>query len=273
MPSPSRLARLLLDRRVPARTRLGLLSAEGRRRVRPRPAYAIRYGPTELRLSHDDFAIDWETLKFVLDDAYATDYRGSVVLDVGAHKGYFGAYALARGARTVVSFEPERANVDLLERSAAWAVARGADWRVRPVAVGASAGEAELHVMGASWGHALHPPDAFAEHEVGTQRVPVEALADVLAEAGSLARGEAQVVVKLNIEGEECATVLGTPPAAWAAVSEVFVETHPWAACGATELAEHLSAGGLTRAESAAAVVLRMRRAGASPAGPRIAPT
>jgi FkbM family methyltransferase len=273
MPSPSRLARLLLDRRVPARTRLGLLAAEGRRRARPRATYAIRYGPSELRLSHDDFAIDWETLKFVLDDSYATDYRGAVVLDVGAHKGYYGAYALARGARTVVSFEPERANVELLERSAAWAVAKGADWRVRPVAIGPAGGEAELHVMGASWGHALHPPAAFAEHEVGTQLVPVAALADALAEAEALAGGEAPVVVKLNIEGEECATVLGTPPGAWAGVSEVFVETHPWASCGAPELAEHLSAAGLTRAESAAAVVLRLRRAGASPAGRRTAPT
>jgi FkbM family methyltransferase len=272
MPSPSRLARLLLDRRVPARTRLGLLAAEGRRRARPRTTYAVRYGPSELRLSHDDFAIDWETLKFVLDDSYATDYRGAVVLDVGAHKGYYGAYALARGARTVVSFEPERANVELLERSATWAVARGVDWRVRPVAVGATAGEAELHVMGASWGHALHPPAAFAEHEVGTQLVPVTALADALAEARALARGEAPVVVKLNIEGEECRTVLGTPPAAWAGVSEVFVETHPWASCGAPELAEHLSAAGLTPAESAAAVVLRLHRAGASPADRRTAP-
>jgi FkbM family methyltransferase len=225
-------------------------------------------------LSRDDYEIDWASFAFVaVDDAYAGDYDDALVVDVGAHKGYYGAYALAHGARAVVSYEPEGANFALLERAAADARSRGGDWETRCCAVGAASGEAELHVMGASWGHALHPPAAFAEHEVGTQLVPVAALADALAEAEALAGGEAPVVVKLNIEGEECATVLGTPPGAWAGVSEVFVETHPWASCGAPELAEHLSAAGLTRAESAAAVVLRLRRAGASPAGRRTAPT
>ena len=60
---------------------------------------------------------------------------------------------------------------------------------MRAAAVAAERGEAELHVMSASWGHALHPPDAFAEYEVGTQRVPVAAVADVLAEASALAGG------------------------------------------------------------------------------------
>ena len=80
---------------------------------------------------------------------------------------------------------------------------------MRPVAVGAAAGEAELHVMSASWGHALHPPDAFAEYEVGTRRVPIAALAAVLADAGGLAEDGARIVAKVNIEGEECSTVLG----------------------------------------------------------------
>jgi FkbM family methyltransferase len=269
MPSPTRLARLLVNRRVPARTRLGLLAAEARRRVRPRDAYGVPYGPGELLLTHDDYAIDWETLRFVLDDAYATDYRDAVVLDVGAHKGYFGAYALARGARTVVSFEPERLNVAYLERCAA---SSRRDWRVRAVAVGAVAGEADLHVMQASWGHALQPPQAFAEYEVGTQPVPVSALADVLAEGSGLAPG-GPLVVKLNIEGAECEAVLGTPAEAWAGVSEAFVETHPWAACGAQELAAHLAPAGLTRAESPATVVLRLRRAGAPAASRRSAAT
>jgi hypothetical protein len=158
MPSARRLLRQLTDRRVPLRTRLGLLAAEARRRLRPRAGYAVRYGSGVLLLSHDDFAVDRKSLDFVLEGSYATDYRGAVVLDIGAHKGYFGAYALAHGARAVVSFEPERANVALLEESAASFRTREADWRVVPVAVGAAAGEAELHVMSASWGHILPTP-------------------------------------------------------------------------------------------------------------------
>ena len=246
MPSPGRLARVLLDRRAPFRVRAGLLSIEARRRVRPRRTYELGYGPGSVYLSDDDYAIDWESLKFVVvDEAYPTDYEQAVVLDLGAHKGYYGAYALEQGARAVISFEPERANVELLERSAASYREHGGDWRVRHAAVGAERGEADLHVMGSSWAHAIHPPDAFAEYEVGTQRVRVESTTDVLAEGAALADG-GTLVVKVNTEGEECGIVLDTPPEAWAAVTEVFVEVHPWAPCGADELAAHLARAGLT---------------------------
>jgi FkbM family methyltransferase len=273
MPSPRRLARVLLDRRIPRRTRRDLLLAELRRRLRPRAAYTVRYGPGRVFLSHDDYAIDWESLKFVIaDEAYAGDHRAAVVLDLGAHKGYYGAYALANGARAVVSFEPENANVELLERAAATYRADGIDWEVRPSAVGAEQGEAELHVMSASWGHSLHPPDEFAQYEIGTARVPVAAMSHVLEEARTLA-GDASLVIKLNIEGEECAVVLGTPAEAWSGVSELFVETHPWADCSATDLAAHLEPAGLSEAPSAMPAVLRLRRAGTPRSGPRTAPS
>jgi FkbM family methyltransferase len=268
MTSPRRLARQLANRRLPIRTRLGLLAAGVERRLRPRATYPVRLGRCVVHLSHDDFAVDRASLRFVAEEeAYAADYRGAVVFDIGAHKGYFGAYALWRRARRVVSFEPESTNLELLESSAAASRAAGADWQVRAVAVGPVEGEAELHVMSASWGHALHPPHEFAEYEVGTERVPVVALADVLAEAG-----DARLVVKINVEGEECSTVLGTPVGAWEGVSELFVETHPWAACTAEELAIHLAPAGLSRGESAHPLVLRLRRAGAPLSDPASAP-
>jgi FkbM family methyltransferase len=242
---------------VPFRTRLDLLRAEGRRRLRPRETYTVRYGPGTVHLSHADYAIDWESLKFVVaDHAYATEYGGAVVLDLGAHKGYYGAYALAGGARAIVSFEPETANLALLERAVASYRTRGVEWHVRAAAVGAEQGEAELHVMDGSWAHALHPPAKWAEYEVGTQRVPVEAMADVLAEGVALADG-GRLVVKLNVEGEECPIVLGTPAEAWRGVSEVFVEYHPWAGCTAEELTERLLAAGMHETESRISPVLR----------------
>ena len=74
--------------------------------------------------------------------------------------------------------------------------------------------------MGASWGHALHPPEEFAVHEVRVERVPLEALTDVLADAAEVADGS-RVVVKMNIEGEECSTILGTAGSAWAGIVEI----------------------------------------------------
>ena len=69
--------------------------------------------------------------------------------------------------------------------------------------------------MSGSWAHSLHPPDTWAQYEVGTARVPVEAMADVLEEARALG---GPLVVKVNTEGEECAIVLETPAEAWTAV-------------------------------------------------------
>ena len=227
--------------------------------MRPRATYPLQLGTTRVYLSHDNYEIDWASLAFVaVDEAYAGDYRGAVVVDIGAHKGYYGAYALGHGARTVVSYEPETENFALLAKAAD---AKRGEWRTRRSAVGAVRGEADLHVMSASWGHALHPPEAFARHEIGVERVRVEALADVLADATHLARG-ARVIVKVNIEGEECPTILGTPGSAWAGVDELYVETHPWAACGADDLARHVAAADLVRVGRPHPAVLRLVRGG-----------
>jgi FkbM family methyltransferase len=260
MPSASRLAHAARHRGLPRNTRVGLLRLELARRTRPRDAYALAFGTATVYVSRDDYEIDWASLAFVaLDEAYAGDYDGAVIVDVGAHKGYYGAYALAHGARAVVSYEPEAANFALLERSAEAFRRGGGVWHTRRCAVGAERGEAALHVMGASWGHALHPPEAFAEYEVGVERVSVGALADVLAEAIDLAAGT-RVIVKVNIEGEECPTILGTPASVWEGIGELYVETHPWAACGDEELTHHLGPAGFTRIESTHPAVLRLRR-------------
>ena len=68
--------------------------------MRPRATYPLQLGTTRVYLSHDNYEIDWASLAFVaVDEAYAGDYRGAVVVDIGAHKGYYGAYALGHGAR------------------------------------------------------------------------------------------------------------------------------------------------------------------------------
>lgn len=255
------LPRALLSRGVPLRTRWSLLAVALRRRLAPTSVYEVRLGRARLPVTHDDYPVDWETLKtIVVDGHYELDYSGAVVLDIGSHKGYFGAYALERGAKAVLSFEPEAGNFRFLERCAAPYLARGVDWRLRSAAVGASAGEAELHVMGASWGHSLGPPEEWAEYEVGLERVQVVAMTDVLAEATGLAGPGSSLVVKINAEGAECAMVLGTPPAAWETVSAMFVATHSWAGCDADELAAHLATAGLARGPSRVDHVLSLLR-------------
>lgn len=260
-PRLRRLVRFLAHRGIPRRTRLELLLLEVQRRLRPRPVYSVRLGHGAVPLTHDDFAIDWYSLEWVLvAEAYEADYEGAVVLDIGAHKGYVSAYAVAGGARAVIAYEPETRNFELLEQCAASYRGHGTEWWLRRSAVGAESGTAELRVSSASWGHALHPPDAFSRFEVGVQQVSVAAMADVLAEARALSGGNAPLIVKINTEGEECATVLGTPPDCWRSVDEVLIETHPWADCGADELGAHLERAGLTRIGSSDSRMLHMRR-------------
>ena len=253
----------LLDRRLPLRTRVDLLVAEARKKCAQRDLYGVRYGKGRIYLSNENFRVDRASFTFAVTEAsYATEYGGSVVLDLGSHKGYYAAYAAAHGARAIVAYEPESANHAVLERTADEHGSDEVSWEVRRAAVDATAGRADLHVLRGSWGHALEPPASFAEHEVGIESVPVVALADALGEATShLARG-LRLVVKVNIEGAECSAVLGTPASAWKDVDEVFVETHPWADCDASKLADHLQPAGLSRVTSAHPAVLRMRRAG-----------
>jgi len=259
MPTSSRLVLAARHRDLPLRARVDLLRAQTARRVRRARAYAVRVGPATVFLSDDDYEIDWASFAFVtVDEAYAGDYRDAFVVDLGAHKGYYGAYALRHGACGVVSYEPESTNAAYLE-AAASRLQGPQVWQAARAAVGAEPGEAALHVMGASWGHAMHPPDAWAENEVGVEHVRVEALADVLSYAAESARG-ARTIVKVNIEGEECPTILETPASAWRNVAEIYVETHPWVACGAAELTRHLSASGLTPVPSSHPTVLRLAR-------------
>jgi FkbM family methyltransferase len=260
MPSLRRIAQALRDRRLPLRARLGLLAADARHGRSSAELLRVPYGPASVYLSAADYAVDRASFVFaVVEASYATEYREAVVLDVGAHKGYYGAYAVTHGARAVVAYEPESTNLAVLERTAQGYRDAGTEWLVHRAAVDASAGTAQLHVMDGSWGHALGPPERFAEHEVGVEPVEVVALAQALADAAGISP-TARLVVKLNIEGAECSAVLGTPPAAWAPVDEVFVETHPWATCTADDLGAHLEPAGLSRAPSANPAVLRMRR-------------
>ena len=236
------LPRALLRRGVPLRTRAGLLRLALRRRFRPAPVYFLPVGPAQVPISHADFGVDWKTMStIVVDAAYALEYRDAVVVDVGAHKGAFGAYALQRGARSVISYEPEETNYGYLQACAR--TVPGERWSTHRAAVGSKAGTAELHVMGASWGHALTPSER-ADPEVGVQRVPVVAMVEVLAEASELA-GRDHLVVKVNVEGAECDIVLGTPAASWEHAHAVLMEAHSWAPCTAAELVAHLEEAGL----------------------------
>jgi FkbM family methyltransferase len=195
---------------------------------------------------------------------YLTRYEGAAVVDVGAHKGYFGAFALLAGARSVVSYEPASANFEALARAAGSFARLGRRWLARKAAVGADAGEAVLVLSAESWTHSLGTlSETGPACAVATEPVEVVAAADVLVEAAREAAG-ARLIVKIDAEGAECDICLRTARAAWAHVDELFVETHDAAPCEQRELLGALGEAGLVRAPArpAGGSVLHLVRAG-----------
>jgi FkbM family methyltransferase len=175
-----------------------------------------------------------------LEGWYDADYRGAVVVDVGAHKGYYGAFALLEGAQEVRSYEPESANFAALERAAA---TFDKPWSVNRAAIGAKAGAAQLRVSAESASHSLvHEESNGPRRTVRSETVAMLAMRDVLADAAAAGR---PLVVKVDAEGAECDIVLETPVEVWQLVDHVFLEVHHFARCSTKEIVAHLQAAGL----------------------------
>ena len=64
-----------------------------------------------LYFGRESFPVDRVAyLGIFLEGWYDAEYRDAVVVDIGGHKGYFGAFALHAGAGEVRSYEPEATN-------------------------------------------------------------------------------------------------------------------------------------------------------------------
>jgi FkbM family methyltransferase len=175
-------------------------------------------------------------------DMFPADCAGRVVLDLGAHKGYFGAWALAQGARAVMSCEPHPENFGALRRSHSSNVRR-VSWQIERVAVGPGAGRATLFSSKESWAHSLYPDMVDAKD---SEEVTMVGLASLLHRARAQWPGF-PVVLKLNIEGAAGDALLPVPPADLAPVVEVHLDHEPGSPHPADRILHHLARAGLTQ--------------------------
>jgi FkbM family methyltransferase len=213
---------------------------------RPREDHVLSFPQAgNIHLARESLNADWNVFSEIfLSRCYNTDYRDAVVIDIGAHKGYYGAFALISGARIVISYEPERQNFTFLSRAASSFRDRGFDWLVEKKAIAESTGEMQLNVSGESWTHSLLTlPDEGPRSLAHVETVEAITLHEVLGD--SAAHGSGRVVVKIDIEGEECDSILGTRATVWNRIDELFVETHPHAACTGGDITSHLAGSGL----------------------------
>lgn len=206
---------------------------------------------------------DWQTLREMLlrrKNFYATEYDGAVVVDIGGHKGYFGAYVLLGGAACVYSYEPAAENYAPLERAASSFRRAGRSWTTRHAAVGARAGTARLWISAESWSHSLSTslPITGPARMISSETVDMVSIESVLRQAAESAGGR-RLVVKIDAEGAECDICTGSDSRLWQGVDELFVETHTFADCGPEDIVAALRPAGLVGREWQGSV-LRLQR-------------
>lgn len=220
-----------LERGVP-RASMAALALRARAQVRAfqirraLPLLTTTYGRVDVAagctvyVHTDTLAIDVVTLDYVVRrELFPVDVRGRVVLDVGSHKGYFGAVSLADGARAVISFEPEPVNHGALVRASV--AGRDGDWERRRCAVGATSGQVTLSVSSESWSHSVHAPASGTV--LRTERVTMVGFAEVLADVAARYPGQ-PVVLKLNVEGAAGDCLLAVPPEALGVLEVLLVD-------------------------------------------------
>jgi FkbM family methyltransferase len=254
---------------LPRATRLDGVLLYATRRWK-RGVVSLRLGGIRVYVDRATLDTDWEAWRqifFPKYGVYTSDYKDATVVDIGAHKGYFAAFALLGGARRVFSYEPERRNFTLLSRAASSFREQGR-WTRRKAAVGERAGRAELMINEGSWGHSLM---AAAEMPTAAEEVEVVSMTSVLEEASS-AKAR-RIVVKIDAEGSECEIVLGTEAEDWRAVDEVFLEHHDFAPCTLDEIIDHLARAGLAEHQFRHEVVHLRRREATAASGPGVSGT
>lgn len=190
-------------------------------------------GVVQIRFGPESFPFDWYVFEeiFIKRIYERLRFESALVLDLGAHKGYFAAFALRHGATRVVSFEPEAAN---FRRLAAAAQGVGG-WTARQEAITGDSGVRSLQLKEA-WSHSL-VADGDAE---GAVTVPAIALGDVLR-----AYPDGRQVVKVDIEGAECEALAKAPRDLLSRVYELVVEAHADAVCKPAEIVAIAERAGL----------------------------
>lgn len=256
----SRLWRVLAVIRlteVPWRSRWELLTLALGKRLLPPREYRVRLPPGEVFFAAASLTCDQRVFdEIFIERCYLTDYQNAAVVDIGAHKGYYGAYALLHGAAAVLSYEPARDNFVFLQQCADSFNSRNSKWHTYKAAVGSRSDQMALYLSDQSWGHTLLAGSDTGPAQI--EQVTVVPMSDVLEQARPLL-GQ-RLVVKVDAEGAECDIILGTSPQAWQEVDEVFVEVHCFAPCSSQELVEHLQSAGLTLQRQEPGGILHLRR-------------
>ncbi|MCU1615566.1 MAG: methyltransferase, FkbM family [Frankiales bacterium] len=211
-------------------------------------------------LGAESYEIDALTLGYIWGQrAFPLACRGRVVIDLGAHKGYFSAWALAQGAAHVYSYEPQSTNFGALVR-AQLASRRPGAWSCEHAAVGRSKGVAQLFISNDSWAHSLHGDMVDA---VSVEEVPMVTLPDVMRRVIEDHPG-ADVALKVNVEGAAGEILFPASAEDLAPIVQIDLDHEPGSPYAIDSLLGHLQHAGLGQVRSVREKLFMVERSSAS---------
>jgi FkbM family methyltransferase len=225
-----RFFKILVNAPFTSLGRMDILRVVWARRKKENTFRSIRLRVGNIFVDGQNGAIDFQVFGQVfLDEVYSrVCLCDNVIVDLGAHKGYFAAFALSVGARAVFCYEPEPTNFACLSRFAETARLNGKTIEVFHAAAGAADGDVTLYTSDESWRHTTIAGQAEAKR--GRLQVPCHCLSSILAEVRK-AFPEANLVLKVDAEGAECPILLHSPEECFASIREIVFEYHSFAEC------------------------------------------
>lgn len=225
-----RLLKILTNGLFTTMGRIDVLRMVWARRQRNSDFRSIRLPVGKIFADGQNAAIDFQVLgQVLLDEVYSEVHlRDNVVVDLGAHKGYFAAYALMAGAKAVYSYEPEPTNFGCLSHFAETARLRGKTIEVSQAAAGLADGELTLYTSDESWRHTTIAGQTKISG--GKLQVTCNSLSSILANVRK-SFPEGPIVLKVDAEGAECAILLHAPEECFTSISEIVFEYHSFSGC------------------------------------------
>jgi FkbM family methyltransferase len=232
---------LIAGNSIPIRGRLDVFRILRVRRKKLPRTYAIRLSQGNVFVDGQNATIDLRTFAHIfIDRVYRyLHFTDRIVVDIGAHKGYFAAYALLRGAKAVFCYEPENSNFMALTRFTNTLGEKKKSVEVHHEAVGEE-GEVTLYLSEDSWAHTTVSRNLTCTKSIN---VPSRSLATVLESAQTGFPGF-DFLLKIDAEGAECPLLLGTPAALFSSVKEIVFEYHGFSTCSLDQILRRLRSFG-----------------------------
>lgn len=172
-------------------------------------------------ISGKNFVYDKNPFREIFyDHKYKTDYIDAVVLDIGAHKGYYTLYSLLNGASRVWAYEPDKFNFSFLEKNIYRNKFSDKVYLFNK-AVGRKSMQRDFFIMKSSVSHSL--TERSDREIVGKSKIRVVSINDVLS---SVVQEGGRLIVKIDAEGAEYEILPEIRESYWPLISELFIEYH-----------------------------------------------